>query len=320
MIDINKFLNLTSSKSVKFLRKEIKTLQVNVGKLCNQACHHCHVNAGPKRKEIIQRNVFEKIISLLKKKNSVDTIDITGGAPELNPHFRFFIKELRLLGKNIIDRCNLTVLFEHGQEDTAEFLANNRIKIIASLPCYEKDNVDSQRGKGVFQKSILALKNLNNLGYGRDRALELNLVYNPVGMHLPPPQETLEKSYKIFLKENYDITFNNLFTITNMPISRYAHNLKRTGKMEEYMQLLIDNFNPKAAQNVMCKELISISWDGKVYDCDFNQMLDIPVNFSSLNIMSINSLNDIGKNIAVANHCFGCTAGSGSSCGGSLTN
>ena len=319
MIDINKFLNLTSSKSVKFIRKEIKTLQVNVGKLCNQACHHCHVDAGPKRKEIMQRNILEKIISLLKKKNSVDTIDITGGAPELNTHFRFFIKELRLLGKNIIDRCNLTVLFEQGQEDTAEFLANNRIKIIASLPCYEKDNVDSQRGKGVFQKSILALKNLNNLGYGRDRALELNLVYNPVGMHLPPPQETLEKSYKKFLKENYDIIFNNLFTITNMPISRYANNLKRTGKMEEYMQLLIDNFNPKAAHNVMCKELVSISWDGKVYDCDFNQMLDIPVNFNSLNIMSINNLNDIGKNIAVANHCFGCTAGSGSSCGGSLT-
>ena len=320
MIDINKFLNLTSSKSVKFIRKEIKTLQVNVGKLCNQACHHCHVDAGPKRKEIMQRNIFEKIISLLKKKNSVDTIDITGGAPELNPHFRFFVKELRLLGKNIIDRCNLTVLFEQGQEDTAEFLANNEIKIIASLPCYEKDNVDSQRGKGVFQKSILALKNLNSLGYGKDGSLELNLVYNPVGMHLPPSQETLEKSYKIFLKENYDITFNNLFTITNMPISRYAHNLKRTGKMEEYMQLLIDNFNPKAAQNVMCKELISISWDGKVYDCDFNQMLDIPVNFNSLNIMRINNLNDIGKNIAVANHCFGCTAGSGSSCGGSLTN
>ena len=320
MIDINKFLNLTSSKSVKFIRKEIKTLQVNVGKLCNQACHHCHVDAGPKRKEIMQRNIFEKIISLLKKKNSVDTIDITGGAPELNPHFRFFVKELRLLGKNIIDRCNLTVLFELGQEDTAEFLANNRIKIIASLPCYEKDNVDSQRGKGVFQKSILALKNLNSLGYGKDASLELNLVYNPVGMHLPPSQETLEKSYKIFLKENYDITFNNLFTITNMPISRYAHNLKRNGKMEEYMQLLIDNFNPKAAHNVMCKELVSISWDGKVYDCDFNQMLDIPVNFNSLNIMRINNLNDIGKNIAVANHCFGCTAGSGSSCGGSLTN
>ena len=314
-----KFLEVTSSIPVNFIRNRIKILQVNTGKLCNQACHHCHVNAGPKRKEIMEREVFNKIIFLLKKENSVHTVDITGGAPELNPNFRYFVNELKDLGKEIIDRCNLTVLLENGQEDTAEFLAENFVKVTASLPCYEEHNVDSQRGKGVFQKSIIALRRLNELGYGeKNSKLELNLVYNPIGQHLPPPQEKLEKDYKKFLKENYNIIFNNLFTITNMPISRYAHTLKRDGKMEEYMELLINNFNPVAAKNVMCKELISISWDGQLHDCDFNQMLSIPINWKPINIMNLDDLKDVEKKIAVANHCFGCTAGSGSSCGGAL--
>ena len=269
----------------------------------------------------------ERLIELLKKEPQISTIDITGGAPELNPHFRYFVSEIRKIGKQVINRCNLTIFFEKGQTDTPEFLAENKVQVTASLPCYKEDNVDSQRGKGVFGKSIAALQKLNRLGYGQAGSeLMLNLVYNPVGEHLPPAQARLEADYHTHLKDEFGIVFNHLFTITNMPIKRYAHMLERKGKMQDYMQLLIDNFNPQAAKGVMCTELVSIGWDGQIYDCDFNQMLEIPLNWKPRSIWDIerfsgvesDTKSNITSDIAVANHCFGCTAGAGSSCGGAL--
>lgn len=313
------FESKLQESNVVLLRDKIKILQVNIGKRCNQACHHCHVESGPNRTENMELKTVERLLELLAKEPQIHTVDITGGAPELNPHFRYFVKEIRKMDKEVIDRCNLTVLFEKDQEDTAEFLAENKVHIVASLPCYLGDNVDSQRGKGVFDKSIKALLKLNDLGYGNQGSgLSLNLVYNPVGEHLPPAQEKLENDYHKHLKDSFGIVFNSLFTITNMPIKRYAHMLEREGKIDEYMQLLIDNFNPQAVNAVMCKELVSIGWDGQVYDCDFNQMLEIPLNWKNTDIWDINSISDIGSGIALANHCYGCTAGAGSSCGGAL--
>ncbi len=306
--------------NIELKRETIKILQVNIGKRCNQACHHCHVESGPNRTENMELETVNRILHLLKQEPQIHTVDITGGAPELNPHFRYFVSEIRKMDKTVIDRCNLTVLFEPGQEDTAEFLAAQKVQVVASLPCYKEDNVDAQRGKGVFDKSIAGLNKLNALGYGRPGSgLELNLVYNPVGEHLPPDQKDLEADYHVHLEKTFGITFNHLFTITNMPIKRYAHALQRDGKIQDYMQLLIDNFNTQAAEGVMCKELVSIGWDGRVYDCDFNQMLEIPVNWNSFNLWDIERFQDIEPNIAVASHCFGCTAGAGSSCGGALT-
>lgn len=305
--------------NIELKRSSVKTLQVNIGKRCNQACSHCHVESGPNRTENMELETVERLVELLKKSPEISIVDITGGAPELNPHFRFFVSQIRKVDKQVIDRCNLTVLFEEGQGDTAQFLAENNVQIVASLPCYMEDNVDSQRGKGVFDKSIAALQLLNNLGYGKiGSGLSLNLVYNPVGEHLPPEQSKLEADYHKHLQDEFGIYFNKLFTITNMPIKRYAHSLKRDGKLKEYMQLLIDNFNPSAVNSVMCRELVSIGWDGQIYDCDFNQMLEIPLNWKQQNIWDIDSFNDIDEGIAVASHCFGCTAGSGSSCGGAL--
>jgi len=316
---VKNFNVVVKESDVSLLRDEIKILQVNIGKKCNQACHHCHVEAGPNRTENMELKTIERLLELLAKDSNIHTVDITGGAPELNPHFRYFVSQIRSMGKDVIDRCNLTVLYEKEQEDTAEFLAENEVQVVASLPCYLEDNVDGQRGKGVFGKSIDALIKLNELGYGKEgTGLVLNLVYNPVGRHLPPPQQQLEKDYKKHLKKEFGIVFNNLFTITNMPIKRYAHMLQREGKMEEYMQLLVDNFNPVAADNVMCKELVSIGWDGYIYDCDFNQMLDIPLNWSIRSVWDIDSFVKVEPKIALDNHCFGCTAGSGSSCGGAL--
>lgn len=310
---------VVKESGVSLLRDKIKILQVNIGKKCNQACHHCHVEAGPNRTENMELRTIERLLDLLAKDSNIHTVDITGGAPELNPNFRYFVSQIRKMGKDVIDRCNLTVLFEKGQKDTAEFLAENKVQVVASLPCYLEDNVDGQRGKGVFGKSIDALLKLNELGYGKDSGdLVLNLVYNPVGQHLPPPQQKLERDYKEHLEKEFGIVFNNLFTITNMPIKRYAHMLQREGKMDEYMQLLVDNFNPIAADNVMCKELISIGWDGKIYDCDFNQMLEIPLNWTVCSVWDIQSFSDIDSKIALDKHCFGCTAGAGSSCGGAL--
>ncbi|MGE3714767.1 MAG: arsenosugar biosynthesis radical SAM (seleno)protein ArsS [Alphaproteobacteria bacterium] len=315
----SRFEQTLREKGVTLERGAITTLQVNIGKLCNQACHHCHVEAGPKRTEIMERKTVDRLLELLALEPQIHTVDITGGAPEMNPHFRYFASEIRRLGKEVIDRCNLTVFYEPNQDGTPEFLAENQIQVVASLPCYLEDNVDKQRGKGVFGKSVSALQKLNSLGYGKEESgLKLHLVYNPIGTHLPPAQVELEIAYKKKLRDEFGIEFNQLFTITNMPIKRFAHMLERDGLMEQYMQLLIDNFNPQAAAGVMCSELVSIGWDGKIYDCDFNQMLDMPIGWNPKTIWDITKLSELDKTIALANHCFGCTAGSGSSCTGAL--
>lgn len=300
-------------------RAQVTTAQINVGKLCNQACHHCHVEAGPKRTEIMSAEVAERVLSVLRSSPSIALVDITGGAPELNSNFRRLVLESRDLGMQVMDRCNLTVLFEPGQQDLSAFLAANKVEITASLPCYTAENVDKQRGKGVFDKSIHALLLLNELGYGKPGSeLILNLVYNPLGAFLPPPQAKLEADYRKQLGEHFGIEFNRLFTITNMPIKRFADFLVQSGQQESYMGLLVNHFNPGTVEYLMCRSLVSVGWDGKLYDCDFNQMLDIETP-SRKTIWDIHSFSEFADaEIATAGHCFGCTAGAGSSCGGSL--
>lgn len=299
-------------------------LQINVGKLCNHACHHCHVEAGPKRTEIMPVNVAERVLQVLAASETVTTVDITGGAPELNPNFRHLVSRSRELGRHIIDRCNLTVLFEPGEEMLPQFLAENHVEIIASLPCYTAVNVDKQRGRGVFDKSIRALEALNAIGYGMpDSPLKLNLVYNPLGAFLPPPQDQLEADYKQQLREHFGIEFHRLFTITNMPIKRFADFLYRGGKYADYMGLLVNHFNPATVSSLMCRSLVSVGWDGALYDCDFNQMLEIGIGAGPRNkpltVWDIEDLSELeGERIATGSHCFGCTAGAGSSCGGAL--
>ncbi len=301
-------------------RKETTTLQVNVGMRCNQACHHCHVEAGPKRSEMMDRRTAERVLHLLQASPGVQTLDLTGGAPELNPNFRELVKGARSLGRTVIDRCNLTVLFEPGQEDTAKFLAEHKVNVVASLPCYSKANVEKQRGQGVFGPSIRALQHLNDLGYGRvGSELQLDLVYNPVGAVLPPPQAVLEADYRRELGERFGVVFNRLFTITNMPIKRFLHALHRDGKLEAYRQTLLDAFNPTAVAGLMCRDLVSVGYDGRLYDCDFNQMLEIPLGANIQTIWDLDRLDTLrAKPISVAEHCYGCTAGAGSSCGGVL--
>ncbi len=318
---IPSFENTIRHHDVVISRKPIKTLQVNVGKLCNQACHHCHVEAGPKRTEIMERKTVDRILELLSKAPSIHTIDLTGGAPELNPHFKYLVTESRKLKKEVIDRCNLTVFFEKGQEETATFLREHRVQVVASLPCYSKKNVDQQRGNGVFDKSIRALQLLNRLGYGKtETGPRLDLVYNPTGAFLPPSQLELEKDYKEELKQLFGIEFNSLYTITNMPIKRFLKQLEREQKLQEYMELLIQSFNPQAALSVMCRDLLSISWDGLIYDCDFNQMLEIPMAWEKKSLWDIQSFDELSHlDIAFDNHCYGCTAGRGSSCNGAIT-
>lgn len=313
-------MNIPAFPGSELSRKPVEILQINVGKFCNQACSHCHVEAGPKRTETMERKTAERLVELLDGSSTLHTVDITGGAPELNPYFRYLVQRVSRRNKTVIDRCNLTVLFEKGQEDMAQFLREYRVKIVASLPCYSKENVDKQRGNGVFEKSIKALQILNELGYGREgTGLELDLVYNPVGAFLPPSQEKLEADYKKELKELFGIEFNRLYTITNMPIKRFLDFLNRTGQFEEYMTLLANNFNPQAAFGVMCRNLVSVGWDGKIYDCDFNQMLEIPLGGKRQTIWEIQSFDELASaKIAFADHCYGCTAGAGSSCGGTL--
>jgi radical SAM/Cys-rich protein len=297
------------------------TLQVNVGKLCNQACHHCHVDAGPRRTAIMTRATAERIIELIASSQCIRTIDITGGAPELNPSFKFLVEQARLSGRSVVVRCNLTVIFESGMGWLAEFYRRNRVALVCSLPCYGPENVDSQRGKGVFSKSIEALRWLNRLGYGRER--QLDLVYNPVGAFLPPPQKELEARYREELGRNFGIEFHRLLTITNMPINRFAHQLHQSGKFSEYMGLLVNHFNSATIDGLMCKTLVSVGWDGRLYDCDFNQMLEMPIGAAGARarptIWEIDNLAGLaGAPIATGSHCFGCTAGTGSSCGGAL--
>ncbi len=295
---------------------KIEIFQVNVGKMCNQVCKHCHVDAGPDRKEIMTKETMQICIDILKN-NEIPIVDITGGAPELNPNFIWFVKEIKKLNRHVMVRSNLTILVSNGFEEYPKFMADNEIEIISSLPYYNKNGTDRQRGEGVFEKSIQAIKLLNDLGYGKNEKLKFNLVYNPVGAFLPPKQEALEKDFKRELFKSHGVVFNNLYTITNMPISRYLDYLIVSGNYETYMEKLINAFNPSAAINVMCKNTISIGWDGQIYDCDFNQMLELPVDHGApkhLKGFNINKLEN--RLIVTKQHCYGCTAGAGSSCGG----
>ena len=301
-------------------KETIETLQINIGYKCNQACKHCHVNSSPLRTE----KMSNEIISLIPKvidKYKIKTLDITGGAPEMHPEFRNLINSLSNKNIYIIDRCNLTIFFEKGYEDLPQFLAKNKVIVTASLPCYEKNNVEIQRGYGVFDKSIKALKILNNLGYGKSKdGLKLNLVYNPVNPILPPSQEKLEADYKRILLDKYNILFNNLYTITNMPINRYADYLKRENKLHSYYNLLKENFNKNNLENLMCKKTISVNWKGEIYDCDFNQQINFQGNKGPKTIYDlIDKSFKFDYDVAVKEHCFACTAGAGSSCGGTLT-
>ena len=302
-------------------RRPTETLQVNLGYKCNQSCLHCHVNAGPTRTELMGLETINEVIAYLQSAG-IKTLDITGGAPELNPHFRVMVEAARRLDVRVIDRCNLTILFEPGQEDLAQFLAGQQVEITASLPCYLEDNVDRQRGKGVFGTSIRALQLLNGLGYGRPgSALKLNLVYNPQGPVLPPAQQSLQRDYQQRLADGYGIVFNELFVITNMPIQRFGSTLVSKGQFEPYMNLLKNAYQPANLETVMCRSLLSVDWQGYVYDCDFNQMLDLPLAWANRPRTHLRELTgaDLEHHpIVVKDHCYGCTAGQGSSCGGAL--
>lgn len=302
-------------------RQRLDILQVNLGYRCNLSCTHCHVNAGPRRTEMMDDDGIELVLQAIKRL-SIKTLDLTGGAPELHPLFRQLVSEARQLGCEVIDRCNLTILQEPEQEDLAEFLANQGVTVVASLPCYTQDNVDKQRGKGVFEGSIQALRVLNQLGYGLpDTQLKLNLVYNPGGAFLPPAQQKLQADYKQRLAADWGIQFNELYTITNMPISRFGSQLISKGEFANYMQLLIDNYQPQNLTTVMCRNTISVDWQGYLYDCDFNQMLGMALNNTAgekRHLRELMNTDLAGEDIQVAGHCFGCTAGQGSSCGGAL--
>ena len=307
--------------SFPLVKKEhIETLQINIGLKCNQACKHCHVNSSPLRTEKMSYEIISLIPKVIEK-YKIKTLDITGGAPEMHPEFRNLITTLSDKNIDIIDRCNLTIFFEDGFEDLPQFLAKNNVIVTASLPCYEKDNVELQRGYGVFDKSINALKILNDLGYGKQKdGLQLNLVYNPVNPILPPSQEILEEDYKRILFEKYNISFNNLYTITNMPINRYADSLNRENKLDSYYKLLKENFNKNNLENLMCKKTISVNWQGQIYDCDFNQQINLKGNKGPKTLSDlVNKSFKFNYGVAVKEHCFACTAGAGSSCGGTLT-
>jgi radical SAM/Cys-rich protein len=305
-------------------RRSIETLQVNLGYTCNQTCVHCHVNAGPNRTEQMDGDTVDLVLEVLRAR-SIASLDLTGGAPELNSHFRSLVERARGLGATVIDRCNLTILDEPGQETLAEFLAAQAVQIVASLPCYSEENVDRQRGKGVFEKSIRALKQLNALGYGEPASpLTLNLVYNPQGPSLPPPQHKLEADYKRLLAENFGIHFNRLLTIANQPIARFGSTLISKGQFRDYMMLLRTAHRDENLDGVMCRSLVSVDWQGYLYDCDFNQMLALPLReggrrTSRMHLTDLLSADLADNPIAIADHCYACTAGQGSSCGGALS-
>jgi len=302
-------------------RGRLETLQVNLGYRCNQSCVHCHVNAGPNRTEEMSAETIDLVLDVIERRH-ISTLDVTGGAPELNPHFRRLVVSARDMGVKVMDRHNLTIQGEPGHEDLAEFLADNQVEIVASMPCYLQDNVDKQRGKGVYDGSIRGLQALNALGYGREGSgLTLNLVYNPLGPSLPPPQAELEADYKRVLNERFGIVFNSLFTLANMPIQRFGAILLSKGEFESYLDTLTHAHRDENLASVMCRNLISVDYEGYVYDCDFNQMLDLPTvrgNSPRLHLSQILDDGLEGNAIRVAGHCFGCTAGQGSSCGGAL--
>lgn len=308
-------------------RQEIDTLQVNLGYRCNQSCVHCHVNAGPNRNEMMDEATVQRVLAVLEAR-AIRTLDLTGGAPELNAHFRSLVTQARALGVRVIDRCNLTILSEPGHEDLADFLAQQGVEVTASLPCYSASNVDRQRGDGVFERSIDGLRRLNALGYGlEDSGLVLNLVYNPQGPVLPPPQGALEADYKRELREHFGIRFSHLFTVTNMPVQRFGSALLSKGGFEAYMRLLKESYKAENLETVMCRTLISVDWQGYLYDCDFNQMLGLSATIGTATKAHLRDLlvshnasapPIMDSPIRVADHCYGCTAGQGSSCGGAL--
>jgi radical SAM/Cys-rich protein len=321
---MNRFAQRLAEHSMSLRRTRTEILQVNVGKLCNLTCMHCHVNAGPKRKEIMTRETVDRITDWLAK-TDIPIVDLTGGAPEMIPDFRYFIEQIGALQlpRHVIDRCNLTILLEPGYEDLGEFLAINKVEIIASMPCYSAENVNAQRGEGVFEASIAALQLLNSLGYGTDPHLPLHLVYNPVGAFLPPSQDELEVDYKRELEKQFGIMFNKLYALSNLPIGRFASYLRRSGRLEEYMQLLIHAFNPATISGLMCRNTISVGWRGEVYDCDFNQQLEMQWSSNGgskpLFLWDIDPHSLEDRDIMTGDHCFGCTAGAGSSCGGAIS-
>jgi radical SAM/Cys-rich protein len=298
----------------------MEILQVNVGKMCNQTCAHCHVDAGPDREEIMTREVMQDCLSALRQ-SDIKTVDLTGGAPEMNPDFRWFVGEIYRLGRQIMVRSNLTILTVNKQyRQLPGFFAEHGVTVVSSLPCYTAENTDKQRGQGVFERSIRALQELNSVGYGHPGSgLQLHLIYNPLGAFLPPSQDQLRADYQRILKENHGIVFNDLYCITNMPISRFLQFLQSAGQTTEYMDLLVQAFNPEAARGVMCRSTLSVGWDGTLYDCDFNQMLELPVRIASTGHIRDFDVADLrARNIVLSQHCYGCTAGAGSSCGGKI--
>jgi len=303
-------------------RRVVDTVQVNLGYRCNQSCVHCHVNAGPNRTEEMTIETIDAVIDFIAGSPDIKTLDLTGGAPEMNPHFRHMVVAARARGLRVIDRCNLTILEEPGYESLARFLADHHVEVVASLPCYRGENVDKQRGKGVFDISLRALQRLNAMGYGRPgTGLILNLVYNPQGASLPPPQEALEAAYKQHLSEGFGVVFNQLFTLANMPIQRFGSMLVSKGQFNNYMQTLRDAHREENLDHVMCRSLVSVDWQGYLYDCDFNQQLGLPIREGRQSRRHISELTASaleGQPVRVADHCFGCTAGQGSSCGGAL--
>ncbi len=299
--------------------RSLSVFQLNLGKMCNQACAHCHVDAGPDRKEIMTREVMQACLDAIRV-SGAETVDLTGGAPEMNPDFRWLVEQLTAINVHVIVRCNLTIILANKKyHDLPDFFKNNNVEVISSLPCYTQQNTDAQRGDGVFEKSIKALKMLNEVGYGLEGSeLKLHLVYNPGGASLPGNQQNLERDYKKRLKEDFDIEFTQLYTITNLPISRFLDSLIEQNKLEEYMEKLVNAYNPEALDNVMCRDMISVGWDGGLYDCDFNQMLEMKVASTTKRIEDFNKEQLMDRNIRVHQHCYGCTAGAGSSCGGAL--
>lgn len=312
---------LEASDFPAIYRKPLEILQVNLGYLCNLSCSHCHVNAGPKRTELMGLDTIMQVLAFIGQ-NNLSTLDLTGGAPEMNPHFRYLVTAARERGLNVIDRCNLVILLEEGYQDLADFLAFHQVQIVASLPCYLEDNVDKQRGKGTFGASIVALQRLNALGYGQaGSGLELNLVYNPQGASLPPDQQGLEQAYQHYLSEHYGVVFNRLFALANLPVQRFGGVLLSTGQFDGYLQLLKDHFNPATLDKLMCKNTLSVDWQGYAYDCDFNQMLGLPLGGGQQIHISQLSRQEpalTGNTIATLLHCYGCTAGQGSSCAGAI--
>jgi radical SAM/Cys-rich protein len=317
MIMIDTLPYLKNSDFPAITRNKLEILQVNLGYLCNLSCIHCHVNAGPKRTELMDKATLDQVLAFMDG-HGLHSLDLTGGAPEMNPHFRYIVRQARDRGIKVIDRCNLVILLENGYEDMAGFLAENQVEIVASLPCYLEENVDKQRGKGTFNASIKALQLLNALGYGvANTGLQINLVFNPQGAVLPPEQQALGHSYKQHLFEHYGIVFNHLFAMANLPVQRFGSVLLSTGKFDGYLQLLKDNFHEPNLAKLMCKNTLSVDWQGFVYDCDFNQMLQLPLGGKQkIHLSQVHELLD--KPIATLLHCYGCTAGQGSSCGGAI--